>query len=390
MKIEDKTGTPIRMKMEELCKVAKLSRSTIYQYLRSGILHPPIKEGHTQLRYDETHLKQLKKIRNLREQEKLSIPDIQKMIQNEELPGMSTNEKPSDLKALIIEKALELYSKNGFAKTKVTDLTDALQLGKGTFYLYFKSKEELFLECIERVPEIILPIHVWEEIRKDRNYFGRTHSRLRFMLETFPMFMGIISIAKLALRGSDAMLAKKATECFQTITRALIKDINRAIQNKVIRKVDQKFIAFILFGIGESAGYWLRINPEYPLEKTLDNIMDFLSHGLMRQNPNSDDKSKHFLSAKIEDLSGSDIQLQRIRFNNMTYIEGKLGDGKFQIDPKEFGSIKIDKKKQNYSATVTMKSGKRITVHIDESVILSGQSTFGHYLIPLSNVIELL
>jgi len=48
-----------------------------------------------------------------------------------------------DKKTMILEKAFELFRKNGYTDTKVEDITKKLGISKGSFYTYFKTKEEL-------------------------------------------------------------------------------------------------------------------------------------------------------------------------------------------------------------------------------------------------------
>lgn len=52
-------------------------------------------------------------------------------------------------KILIIEKASELFAKNGFEATSVQEITDACGISKGSFYLSFKSKESLLFSIFE-------------------------------------------------------------------------------------------------------------------------------------------------------------------------------------------------------------------------------------------------
>ena len=386
-----KSRNPRLMKMTELCQATGLSRSTIYQYLRSGILHPPLEEGLTQLRYDETHFKQIQKIRYLRKQKKLSIPEIQKIIHVEASQKPITDNTSHDLKKLIREKALELFSQHGFAKTKITDITEELNLGKGTFYLYFKNKEELFLECIESVPDIILPKHTWEEIRQEKNYFKRTRKRIYYMLQTFPTFMGLISIAKLALRGPDPTIANKAKECLQVINRALIKDIKRAEQDGLIREIDHEFIPFVLFGMGEAAGYWRMININYSTEKCTDELMNFLSYGLMPSKArNTIEKSQDSLIVELEDIDGNKIQLRKVLFNKEASIKGKLGKGNVQVDMGKIAIIEIKKNGTDHIAMMTMKTDETATIQIDGSVMVTGDSIFGKYCIPTANIVRIL
>ncbi|NHM30250.1 TetR/AcrR family transcriptional regulator [Neobacillus terrae] len=52
-------------------------------------------------------------------------------------------------KQLIMEKALELFAKQGFEATTVQQITEYCGISKGAFYLSFKSKDELILALID-------------------------------------------------------------------------------------------------------------------------------------------------------------------------------------------------------------------------------------------------
>ncbi|HZD60765.1 MAG TPA: TetR/AcrR family transcriptional regulator [Anaerolineae bacterium] len=49
----------------------------------------------------------------------------------------------------LIEKGREAFSTFGLKKTSVDDLTQAVGISKGSFYAFFRSKEDLYLEIIE-------------------------------------------------------------------------------------------------------------------------------------------------------------------------------------------------------------------------------------------------
>ena len=384
---KEKKSTQNLMRMEELCNASSLSRSTVYQYLRAGILHPPVKESPTQMRYDETHLKQLQKIKHLRKNKKMSIQEIQKVLDAEAPQKVNADESSKNMRNLIFEKALELFSRNGVEKTKISDIADALNLGKGTIYLYFRSKEELFLECIERFPEIILSKDNWEEIRKEPDYFQRSHKRMFFMLKSFPSFLGVINIAKSALTGDDPNMKKKAVDCFQTITNALSKDMKKATQKGIVRDVNHGLLSFVSFGIGEALGYWMLMNPDAPIDSAIRETLEFTIHGLMAKN----DKpavidARIVYNGIIEDLKGNSIALHGIRFNDQTSIEGKMGDGKLQISADKIRKIDFGKIGDELSADVTMMTGEMITIAIDENMTLSGKSTFGIYSIDAAKI----
>ena len=56
----------------------------------------------------------------------------------------------------IIDKAWELFAKNGYEETKVEDITKDLGISKGSFYTYFATKEELLYEVLEKIKKEII------------------------------------------------------------------------------------------------------------------------------------------------------------------------------------------------------------------------------------------
>lgn len=55
----------------------------------------------------------------------------------------------SEVKERIIRAAVESFTQTGYDKTKMDDIAKRLGLSKGTLYLYFKSKEDLFFGICE-------------------------------------------------------------------------------------------------------------------------------------------------------------------------------------------------------------------------------------------------
>ena len=56
---------------------------------------------------------------------------------------------------ILVEAAAEVFAKQGFAKTRVADISECAGVGKGTVYEYFSSKEELFFAVFEWIKDEI-------------------------------------------------------------------------------------------------------------------------------------------------------------------------------------------------------------------------------------------
>jgi AcrR family transcriptional regulator len=59
------------------------------------------------------------------------------------------DQPPKDKKDRMVEAAAILFAQNGYAGTSVADIAVQAQIGKGTVYEYFNSKEDLFFAVFE-------------------------------------------------------------------------------------------------------------------------------------------------------------------------------------------------------------------------------------------------
>ncbi len=59
------------------------------------------------------------------------------------------SEYKTEVKERIIQSAVECFSKYGLDRTRMNDVAQKADLSKGTLYLYFKSKEDLFYVICE-------------------------------------------------------------------------------------------------------------------------------------------------------------------------------------------------------------------------------------------------
>ncbi|HHZ14873.1 MAG TPA: TetR/AcrR family transcriptional regulator [Candidatus Cloacimonetes bacterium] len=62
---------------------------------------------------------------------------------------LSTNDTLELKKATIINAAMEVFAKNGYAKGSISDIAAKAEIGKATLYYYFDSKEAVFMEAVK-------------------------------------------------------------------------------------------------------------------------------------------------------------------------------------------------------------------------------------------------
>jgi AcrR family transcriptional regulator len=289
----------------------------------------------------------------------------------------------------IINKAIEFFSKNGFAGTTIDDITEALGIAKGTFYLCFRSKKELLIDCIGQLANIVVPKKVWKDIRNETDYTKRQEKRLVAFLKAFPTFCGILNLLKYCIQSKDPVLVKKANDTYKMLVNPLRKDLRWAVEHGVVGRVDEEVVSFLNFGMAESAGYLLMIDPRYTLEYVTKIVMSMIlsSKGgpLLQAETPAKSKTENCYWV-VTDCNGLKSRLRNLCFDGKDYLCGIFGNGEFRVPVINIASMDLYREQQQVSATLSDKNGEKVTLKIDGDTSLSGESQLGQYIIPLKDV----
>jgi AcrR family transcriptional regulator len=67
------------------------------------------------------------------------------------MPKAFSDHEKETIRSQMRDKGKKLFEKQGLKKTSVDELAEAASISKGAFYLFYDSKEELFLEILEQL-----------------------------------------------------------------------------------------------------------------------------------------------------------------------------------------------------------------------------------------------
>ena len=392
-------------KLAQLCQTSDFHPSTVHYYVKIGLLHKPRKVGLGVYLYDDSHLKTLNKIRSLRRSENLPLSDIKDRLQldptidhkagtsngREDLAGQEEGSPPpvpgSEQAGLtrtkILDVSTELFSKKGYEGTRISDITDTLDMAQGSFYLHFKDKRELFIACIERLACVLVPEDAWEDIANERDYTVRQAKRTVAFLKAFPSCAGILNLVKMAAMGEDPGLAQKAKEAFANIVKPIVRDFRRAVTEGVVREVDEEFFAYAVLGMAENVGYNLMTDPNYDLYRSVEKYVDLISRGVITRTAAPPETAEtRRPSGKITDVKGEAVKVREISFGGKPYLVGRLGEGEIRLDTEKIAFILLDHTGLDCIAEVTLTNGEKTTLEQDGNLIVSAASSVGLYTIP--------
>jgi AcrR family transcriptional regulator len=89
---------------------------------------------------------------------------------------------PIERRREIMNKASELFLHKGYDKTSVNTIVEELKIAKGTFYYYFKSKEEILCAILEETIE-----KYSESIKEELNGLSGAGNKMQFILRKLLM-----------------------------------------------------------------------------------------------------------------------------------------------------------------------------------------------------------
>lgn len=148
----------------------------------------------------------------------------------------ATSQYRAELKERIIQSAIENFAKNGFDKTRMEDIAASSGLAKGTLYLYFKSKEDLFIALCEYNLEqlrnqLSRSFSKKEDIMSDAERFYDEYRKVSLGSDALWFEMIALSTRNPKLR---KILAENQGKVYQTVKEFLNAQIERGFFRKDI------------------------------------------------------------------------------------------------------------------------------------------------------------
>ncbi len=232
--------------------------------------------------YDDTHLRRLREIEDLKKGCRVPVSFLKKQITSNAadkavaLPDFSkaatTPKEKQKRREEIIRKAIEVFSTKGYHGVKIVDITGALKISTGTFYLYFQDKRELFIEVIDHVFRNIVG-EAAIAIKGEEDFVERMKIRGRVFYKNYTRYSEILNQLRAEMASEERWPADKIKKIYHGLTQPLIREIEAAANEGIIRKVDADLLGYSLTGLIEIMSLRLSLDKKY----NLDDVIEFLS-----------------------------------------------------------------------------------------------------------------
>ncbi len=186
-------------------------------------------------------------------------------------------------KITIIKAAQELFARFGFVKTTVDEIARAARMGKATLYHYFRSKEDVFKEVIEKESRI-LNGKVKEAIDKEET----PQKKIRAFVLTRMMYLNelanIYSALKDEFLNHYAFIEKAREKDFYQEIKSVKNILNEGIEKNIFVIQDAELTSFAIISAMKGLEYPWSIKVSLPdIETNVDKLLEILFRGILKR-----------------------------------------------------------------------------------------------------------
>lgn len=194
---------------------------------------------------------------------------------------MNNQNSTSDKRMQILDGAEKIFAVKGYAAARVEEIADEAGVAKGTIYLYFPSKEEVFVSLIEeRVNELINL--VTSSIQHLDCAVTSLHSQLVTQIEFYTEHVGLLDVAFQYAPHLSYKLQQRLNGSRMKLVQLTVGVVRRIAQEPI--DVSITSMAAIIDGAMSNLllNYFLTDNPIEP-GKIADDLVAILLPGLLKQ-----------------------------------------------------------------------------------------------------------
>jgi len=197
--------------------------------------------------------------------------------------GFNSKEKQA-IRLSLIEYGRELFSKLGFQKTSILDITKNVGIAQGTFYKFFSSKEELYFVILEMEEQKLREQFMVTDIFKEKDPKQSIKNMLQQMIQMIEknalireLFIGS-TMEHIVYKLPPELLEKH----YQNDSLAMLSLLEKFKKEGFAIEKEPEIIASMLRSIFLLTLHKKEIG-EHVFEKTMEAFIDLIIDDLIRE-----------------------------------------------------------------------------------------------------------
>jgi AcrR family transcriptional regulator len=176
----------------------------------------------------------------------------------------------------LLNAAEQEFGKKGYHGASISSITLRADLGQGTFYLYFHSKEEIFLTLVRDIGHQ-LRAHSASAIARAKNRLEAERLGLEAFLDFTNKHPGLYRI----VQESQFVDPEVFREYYEKLAEGYAEALTRAARSGELAPGDGSVRAWAVMGIGHFLGLrYCLWNKQQPPPEVLEEVMSFITRGM--------------------------------------------------------------------------------------------------------------
>ena len=152
-------------------------------------------------------------------------------------------------RAQVLRHAKVIFARKGYHQTNVSDIISRARIARGTFYLYFENKRDLFQELLDQVLNE-LTTRIWR-LRlgpEEPTPADQLRANLRRVLEFVLSERDLSDILLTYSQGFDPDLDRRIQSFYEQIAQKLQRSLDLGIGMGLVRSCDSRTAAYCILG----------------------------------------------------------------------------------------------------------------------------------------------
>ncbi len=189
----------------------------------------------------------------------------------------------ADRRAQVLDCAKKIFSRKGFHSASISDIVNQARIARGTFYLYFENKRDIFDSLLEELlAELRSRIRPVDLAPGSPPPLVQVKANIRRVLELVRDEPELMRILLHHAPGLDEQSAQIVRAFYERVLTLVARSLEHGKRLGLIRECDTRVAAACVLGIMKEATDLLTAGREAPstLEVVVEEVIDFGLRGL--------------------------------------------------------------------------------------------------------------
>ncbi len=186
-------------------------------------------------------------------------------------------------KKMVVGCAKAVFSQKGYYQASISDIIQRADIARGTFYLYFRSKRDVFNSILDELAKDLEGLIKQIDLDPSAPLLEQVRSLLRSVIMLALEDPDMTRIVLSRAGGLDSEFDSKLQEFYKTVLGTIESSLQHGIELGLVRECNPKIIACCVLGSMKEVVNHVLSNAEAvsQLDSILDEVLNFGLQGIL-------------------------------------------------------------------------------------------------------------